>query len=74
MIDPNYANYYLSFGCPIGFGVGYGVTYMATRMADARMRGMKNVVIEPWMGTAGPKGDEWIPIRPGTDAPWLWLW
>ena len=68
MIDPNYANYYLSFGCPVGFGVGYGVTYMATRMADARMRGMKHVVIEPWMGTAGPKSDEWIPIRPGTDA------
>ena len=29
---------------------------------------MKHVVIDPWMGMAGEKADEWIPIRPGTDA------
>ena len=68
MVDPNYVNYYLNFGCPTGFGAGYGVVSMATKMADARRRGMKHVVIEPWMGMPGINSDEWIPIRPGTDA------
>lgn len=68
MPDPNYTEYYLNFGCPAGFGAYYCVTGMATRMANARKRGMKHVVIEPWMGTPGLNSDEWIPIRPGTDA------
>ena len=68
MPDPNYVNYYLNFGCPAGFGKYYSVTAMAQRMADARIRGMKHVAIDPWMGTTTYKGDEWIPIRPGTDA------
>ena len=68
MPDPNYINYYLNFGCPSGFGAYYCVTGMAQRMADARRRGMKHVVIEPWMGMPGINSDEWIPIRPGTDA------
>ncbi|MEE9611926.1 MAG: molybdopterin-dependent oxidoreductase, partial [Desulfatiglandales bacterium] len=68
MLDPNYINYYLNFGCPSGFGKYYSVTGMAQRMADARKRGMKHVAIQPWMGTTAPKADEWIPIKPGTDA------
>ena len=68
MPDPNYINYYLNFGCPSGFGMYYTVTGMAQRMAKARSRGMKHVVIEPWMGAPGLNSDEWIPIRPGTDA------
>lgn len=66
--DPNYVNYYLNFGTPAGFGAYYSVSGMARRMADARARGMKNVVIEPYMGMPGSKSDEWVPIRPGTDA------
>ncbi len=68
MPDPNYVNYYLNFGCPSGFGAYYCATGMARRMADARERGMKHVVIEPWMGMPGLNSDEWVPIRPGTDA------
>ena len=56
MPDPNYIKYYLNFGCPSGFGAYYCVTGMAQRMADARKRGMKHVVIEPWMGMAGLQG------------------
>jgi molybdopterin-containing oxidoreductase family molybdopterin binding subunit len=66
--DPNYINYYLNFGCPSGFGAYYCVAGMAKRMAGARRKGMKHVVIEPWMGMPGINSDEWIPIRPGTDA------
>ncbi len=68
MPDPNYIKYYLNFGCPSGFGAYYCVTGMAQRMAEARSRGMKHVVIEPWMGTPGTNSDEWVPILPGTDA------
>ncbi len=68
MPDTNYINYYLNFGCSSGFGAYYSATGMAKRMADARRRGMKHVAIEPWMGMPGINSDEWIPIRPGTDA------
>ena len=66
--DPNYMNYYLNFACPSGFGAYYSVNAMARRMADARVRGMRHVVIDPFMGPTAEKADEWIPIRPGTDA------
>ena len=66
--DPNYLNYYLNFGGPTGYGAAYAVTGMTKKMAEARLRGMKHVAIEPWMGMPGVNCDEWIPIRPGTDA------
>lgn len=66
--DPNYVKYHLNFGCPSGFGAYYCVTGMAKRMADARIKGMKHVVIDPVLSLAAQKADEWIPVRPGTDA------
>jgi len=68
MTDPNHIKYYLNFGSPCGFGSYYNVTGMAQRMADSRSRGMKHVAIDPWMGIPATNCDEWIPIRPGTDA------
>ncbi|MBI4494729.1 MAG: molybdopterin-dependent oxidoreductase, partial [Chloroflexi bacterium] len=41
---------------------------LTREMAEARMRGMKLVVVDPVCSTAASKADEWIPIRPGTDA------
>ncbi len=66
--DTTYCNYILNFGTPSGAGAYYSVTAMARLMADARARGMKQVVIEPYMGMPSEKADEWVPIRPGTDA------
>lgn len=66
--DTDYMNYFLNFGTPAGFGAYYAVNAMSQRMADARIRGMRHVVIDPWMGMAAEKADEWIPIRPGTDG------
>ena len=37
------------------------------QLLDARARGMKVVVIDPRLRGAGPFGDLWLPIRPGTD-------
>ena len=36
--------------------------------ADARERGMRMKVIDPQGFTVGAKGEEWIPIMPGTDS------
>jgi anaerobic selenocysteine-containing dehydrogenase len=68
MPDSNYLEYYLNFGCPSGYGAYYCATGMAHRMADARVRGMKHVAVEPWMGMPAVNADEWVPLRPGTDG------
>ena len=66
--DYDYCNYLLIFGCHIGFAAYYSFTTMAQRCSDARIRGMKVVTVDPMCNAAAEKSDEWIPIRPGTDA------
>ena len=36
-------------------------------LVEAKARGMKLVVLDPFQRGAGPHGDEWLPIRPATD-------
>ena len=66
--DLDYCNYLIYFGSQHGFQMGEDSTGEAQKMADARMRGMKLVVIDPLCTSAGSKANEWLPIRPGTDA------
>ena len=66
--DFNYCNYFLNFGVPVGTGAYYGVNTTVRKMAEARARGMKHVVLDPWKGMPAQSADEWVPIRPGTDA------
>jgi anaerobic selenocysteine-containing dehydrogenase len=66
--DYKYCNYLLQFGSGDGFEGHLHLSGTARRVADARMRGMKLVVVEPRLGTAAAKADEWIPIRIGTDC------
>lgn len=68
--DFDHTNYCLLFGSQAGVPtmhvnpMGVGI-----KLADARQnRGMKLVVIDPFCSTAASKADEWVPIRPGTDA------
>ncbi len=63
--DFNYCNYFLNFGVPVGTGAYYGVNTAVRKMAEARARGMKHVVIDPWKGMPAQSADEWVPIRPG---------
>lgn len=44
-----------------------GPTWLAPRISNARMRGMKMVVVDPRMSKTAEKADEWVPIRPGRD-------
>jgi phenylacetyl-CoA:acceptor oxidoreductase len=41
------------------------------RQADARARGLKRVQVEPHLSVTGALSAEWIPIRPKTDAAFL---
>ncbi len=66
--DLHYCNYCILVGTQTGLGGRHAFTHMAKDMADARARGMKVVAIDPLGVWAGSKADEWIPIRPGTDA------
>lgn len=65
--DYEYCNYWIQIGAGDGFTSHLHVSGSAKRMADARMRGMKLVVLEPWLSTGATKADEWIPCIPGTD-------
>ena len=66
--DLHYANYCILIGTQFGIASRGSFNHHLTDMADARARGMKLVVIDPVGGYAASKANEWIPIRPGTDA------
>jgi anaerobic selenocysteine-containing dehydrogenase len=66
--DYNHCNYLLQLGSGDGFEGHLHLSGTARRVADARMRGMRLVVVEPRLGTAAAKADEWVPIRIGTDS------
>ena len=66
--DWNYNNYTLYFGCSKGHGAGHAALQSAQWVADARARGMKAVVFDPFLSTQASKAHEWVPIKVGTDA------
>ena len=66
--DTPYCNYIVSFGHN---GDASGGVVGVWRHADARVRGMKRVQIEPHLSVTGALAAEWIPIKPKTDAAFL---
>ncbi|MDP6348156.1 MAG: molybdopterin-dependent oxidoreductase, partial [Dehalococcoidia bacterium] len=66
--DAKYCDYLLLFGTQVGMGTYYALTTMAQDIADARARGMKLVVVDPYLSAAAEKADEWVPIKPGSDG------
>jgi anaerobic selenocysteine-containing dehydrogenase len=65
--DYEYCNYWIQIGSGDGFSSHLHVSGSTKRMADARMRGMKVVTLDPRCSVAAAKADEWVPILPGTD-------
>ena len=65
--SPN-TDYILSFGH--NGDASAGVTGV-WRHADARVRGMKRVQVEPHLSVTGAVAAEWIPIKPKTDSAFL---
>ncbi|MBI2860911.1 MAG: molybdopterin-dependent oxidoreductase [Chloroflexi bacterium] len=66
--DLSQVKYLLLFGAQHGFMIGENAKLYSMHMAEARMTGTRVVVIDPICTAAGSKADEWLPIRPGTDA------
>ena len=70
-VVPDFAlcNYAIYFGASKGHGAGHVSCSNMGLAADARVRGMKMVVVDPMCNFAAAKATEWVPLRVGTDAP-----
>ncbi|MFC2013914.1 molybdopterin-dependent oxidoreductase, partial [Chloroflexota bacterium] len=66
--DAKYCKYLMLIGCQAGFMVGVNAVAITNEVADSVVKDMKLVVVDPVMSPTAAKADEWIPIRPGTDA------
>ena len=66
--DFQYCNYALYFGASKGHAAGHASNANMKMAADARARGMRMVVVDPFANQVGAKATEWVPIRVGTDA------
>jgi len=62
--DTPHTRYIVSFGANVE---ATGGTCAITRHADARVRGVKRVEIEPHMSITAAASSEWLPIKPKTD-------
>ncbi|MBI4232959.1 MAG: molybdopterin-dependent oxidoreductase, partial [Chloroflexi bacterium] len=67
--DFRYTRYMLSWGWNITNAGGNKLCSITwnQQLSEARQRGLKIVVIDPYVRNAGPFADEWLPIKPGTD-------
>lgn len=66
--DFRYCDYAIYFGCSKGHGAGHVAVENAGQAADARARGMRSIVFDPFQSAQASKATEWVPIRVGTDG------
>ncbi|MBI2873806.1 MAG: molybdopterin-dependent oxidoreductase [Firmicutes bacterium] len=66
--DVDHCDYLILIGSQAGSVVHLNPMGIGPRMAEARLRGLKVVAVDPICSQAASKADEWIPLRPGTDA------
>lgn len=64
-VDLEYCNYLITFGENSKHSEGVAANLLASA---AQLRGMKEVVIDPYLSQTAAKADEWLPIKPGTDG------
>lgn len=67
-VDADLNKMLILIGCSAGHETYPGLGTDARRFAEARLKGMKLVVVDPRMSAAAAKASEWVPIRPGTDS------
>ena len=68
-VDFEHCAYLIDVGTQQGIATREGFNHSVPDCATARVeRGMKLVVVDPVGNNAAAKADEWLPIRPGTDA------
>ncbi|MDO8300206.1 molybdopterin-dependent oxidoreductase [Lacisediminimonas sp.] len=66
--DVPYVNYVINCGNNVEASAGVVGIW---READARVRGAKRVQVEPHLSVTGALSAEWVPIKPKTDAAFL---
>ena len=66
--DFHHCNYVLLMGSNKGAMSNWAAVTATLEMSEARKRGMKVVVVDPWCSNSAAVADEWVPIRPGTDG------
>ena len=66
--DTPYCNYVINCGNNVEASGGVAGVW---RQADARVRGLKRVQVEPHLSITGALSAEWVPIKPKTDAAFL---
>ena len=66
--DPVHARYIMLFGSQFGSVVHYDTMHAARALAERRPGDLHVVSIDPVRGPAASRAEEWVPIRPGTDA------
>ncbi len=66
--DTPLCQYIISFG---NNGMASSGVTGVWRHAEAKTRGLKRVQVEPHLSITGAFADEWVPIRPKTDAAFL---
>lgn len=69
--DFHHSNYVMLFGSNKGAMSNWAAVTATLEMSQARSRGMKVVVVDPWCSNSAAVADEWVPIRPGTDGAML---
>ena len=67
-LDFERCNYMILWGTQLGALAETIPLHTADMMADARARGAKLVVIDPFCTNAAAKAQDWVPIKPGTDG------
>jgi len=66
--DFEHCNYAIYFGASKGHSAGHASCSNMGKAAEARARGMKMIVVDPFCNFAAAKASEWVPLRVGTDA------
>jgi len=68
--DPVYSQYIMEFGAQYGSVVHYDTMQATRALSRKRERpgSLKVVSVDPICGPAASRAEEWVPIRPGTDA------
>lgn len=67
-VDLDLCNHIVLWGTQLGHLAETIPLHAAHKLADARARGAKLVVIDPFCTNAAAKATEWVPLRPGTDG------
>ncbi len=66
--DVPYCNFVISCGNNVDASSGVAGVW---READARVRGLRRIQVEPHLSISAASAGEWIPIKPKTDAAFL---